>query len=136
MFEDDLQIIQTPRIKHLWDVTNLIDVMAILLIFLLGTTTFTKMGIPLNQPQSANVTSVPPQVLEIDITKSGEVFYARAPISEADLKALVETELSGNPSTTIRINADEGTQTQALFTVLDWCREMGGSKFSFGAKKK
>jgi biopolymer transport protein ExbD len=136
MFEDDLNIVQTPRIKHLWDVTNLIDVMIILLIFLIGTTTFSKMGIPLNQPASSQAVTTPSPVLEFDVDSSGTVYFQGNPIDEVSVRDAITTALAKDPTTTVRINTDRSTQTQSLFKVLDWCRDSGASKFSFGAIKK
>ena len=89
MFDDDLNIIQTPRIKHLWDVTNFIDVMIVLLIFLIGTTTFTKAGISLNQPASTTASAVPPKVLEMDMNAEGVIFFELKPIEEDQVKHMV-----------------------------------------------
>lgn len=136
MFEDDLQIVQTPRLKHLWDVTNFIDVMIVLLIFLIGTTTFSKAGISLNQPESTTASAIPPKVLEMDIDADGAVFFDRAPVDEDKVKEMVRTTLTKDPNMVINIRTDKTTETGPLFEVMDWCREAGGTKFSFGAVKK
>ncbi len=136
MFEDDLNIVQTPRIKHLWDVTNLIDVMIILLIFLIGTTTFSKLGIPLNQPASSHAVTTPSPVLEFDVDSSGLVYVQGKPVDEPLVRNAVTGAMAKDPATTVRINTDQSTQTQSLFKVLDWCRDSGAAKFSFGAIKK
>lgn len=136
MFEDDLNIIQTPRIKHLWDVTNLIDVMIILLIFLIGTTTFSKLGIPLNQPTSSQAVTTPSPVIEFDVDSSGLVYFQGKSLDENGVRTLIVAAMDKDQSTTVRINTDKSTQTQSLFKVLDWCRDSGAGKFSFGAIKK
>ena len=136
MFDDDLHIIQTPRIKHLWDVTNFIDVMIVLLIFLIGTTTFSKVGISLNQPASTTASAVPPKVLEMDMDAEGGIFFNRKAIEEDQVKHMVREIIANDPSMVINIRTDKTTETGPLFELMDWCREAGGTKFSFGAVQK
>ncbi len=136
MFDDDLNIIQTPRIKHLWDVTNFIDVMIVLLIFLIGTTTFTKAGISLNQPASTTASAVPPKVLEMDMNAEGVIFFDLKPIEEDQVKHMVREIIAKDPTMVISIRTDKATETGPLFKLMDWCREAGGTKFSFGAVQK
>jgi len=136
MFDDDLHIIQTPRIKHLWDVTNFIDVMIVLLIFLIGTTTFSKVGISLNQPASTTASAVPPKVLEMDMDADVDIFFERESIDEDKIKEMVRATLTKDPNMVINIRTDKTTETGPLFELMDWCREAGGKKFSFGAVRK
>jgi len=135
MFEDDLYIVQTPRIKHLWDVTNFIDIMIVLMIFLIGTTTFSKAGIALNQPESTTAAAIPPKVLELDIYANGDTFFGRESVGEDEIKDVVQKTLEADANMVIHIRTDKATQTEYLYHVMDWCREAGGTKFSLGALK-
>ena len=136
MFEDDLHIVQTPRIKHLWDVTNFIDIMILLMIFLVSTTTFSKVGIMLNQPKSSTATSLPAQVLEIDLSADGQPYIDRVLVDSEALMSRVRQTMKVDPSMVINIRTDKATMTGPLFDVVDLCREAGGTKFAFGAIRK
>lgn len=136
MFEDDLHIVQTPRTKHLWDVTNFIDIMIVLLIFLVGTTTFSKVGIPLNQPESTTATALPPKILEIDMMPDGSTYIDQKPVDQSALMERVREAMKVDPNMVINVRTDKATMTGALFTVVDTCRDAGGTKFAFGAIRK
>lgn len=136
MFEDDLYIVHSPRIKHLWDVTNFIDIMIVLLIFLVGTTTFSKVGITLDQPNSSTASPVPPYLLEIDLTSDGITYVDQKKVDSEQLTAHVRETLKKDANMVISIRTDKKAMTQALFDVVDICREAGGTKFSFGAVRK
>ena len=136
MFEDDLHIVQTPRTKYLWDVTNFIDIMIVLLIFLVGTTTFSKVGIPLNQPESTTAAALPTKVLEIDMTPDGATFIDRQLVDTDALMEKVRETMKLDPNMVINIRTDKATMTGPLFAVVDACRDAGGPKFAFGALRK
>ncbi|NDC82215.1 biopolymer transporter ExbD [bacterium] len=136
MFEDDLHIVQTPRIKHLWDVTNFIDIMIVLLIFLIATTTFSKAGIQLNQPESTTASALPPQVLQIDVAPDGTVYLDAQPATEKGIRDAVISGMKSDPNVVVDLRTDKKTRTESLLKVMDWCRESGCTKFSFGATKK
>jgi len=136
LFEDDLEVVRSPRRYHFIEVTNLIDVMIILLIFLLTTTAFSKLGVPLNQPHSKYASKQAPLVLNIDVDKSGAVFHDAKQIQTEELRALVKEELEKNANTVLVLSTDKETQTQSLFDVLDACKDAGAEKFSFTSRKK
>ena len=137
MFEnDDIKLFHNSRSYQLLDATNFIDIMIILLIFLMATTTFAKLGIPLHQPKSKYVTQYQAPSIRIDVKKAGDLFYDGQPIETAALTTLIKSKITQSPDTICVISTDKGTETQTLFDVMDLCKQAGAEKFSFSAQKR
>ncbi len=136
MFDSDFQLPPIRRHRQLFDVTNFIDIMIVLLIFLVATSVFSKPGVPVNQPKSSSATILPPKIITLDLTEKGTVFYEQKQVSKADIKVVVEEALKKEPNTVISVNADAKSNTQMLLDVLDWCKAGGAERFSFIALKR
>lgn len=132
----EFQLTPIRRHRQLFDVTNFIDIMIVLLIFLVATSVFSKPGVPVNQPKSSSATILPPKIITLDLTEKGTVFYLQKEVSKSDVKVLVENSLKKEPNTVIALNADAKSSTQMLLDVLDWCKAGGAERFSFIAQKR
>lgn len=133
---DEFQLTPIRRHRQLFDVTNFIDIMIVLLIFLVATSVFSKPGVPVNQPKSSTATILPPKVLTLDLTEKGTVFYEQKQVSQSDIKVLIADALKKEPNTVVALNADARSNTQMLLDVLDWCKAGGAERFSFIALKR
>lgn len=120
------------------DITPLIDVIFLLLIFFMISTTFiNSTGIRIDLPTT---TSKPnpgkPQTLEVAITAKHEIFMGGKPIRQNLLKtALIEArKRSGQSSLVIR--ADGNARHKVVVFVMDAARQAGIHKFSIATRQE
>lgn len=134
MFDDELQLPASSRNKYILDVTNLIDLLIILIIFLIATTTFSRIGIQIHQPKAQFYSRSPAVSMQIDIDSNGHCYVNKAPILDQELGAVVKTKLGISPNLVVILNADKSTPTQLLIKVLDRCKLAGAERFSFAVE--
>ena len=117
----------------------LIDLLLVILIFLLVTTTYSRFSeLQVNLP-SASIDPAVERPVEIAITVSSESRYAidgamatwREP---ADFAQLLKQAAAGRPEPTLVIYADAGASHQAVVNVLEAARLAGLGKVSFATQ--
>ena len=132
MFEDDLGV---KRKTSSIDLTSMVDVIFILLIFFMVATTFTKLGISINQPESSQVQAQESNTVNIGIDKDGIIYFEKESLTEKQLTSLVKTKLEQDPKLIFVLMPDKDTKTQFLIKTLDTCKLAGANNFSISAKK-
>ncbi len=116
----------TRKQVHL-NVTSLIDVLFLLLIFFMLTGTFKRMGeLELRLPEST--TSAPaadaaPTQLELVVTESGDLLLDGEPVAMEDLKALLQARIDEIPDGQITIRAEESVTHGRIVRLLDIVRD-------------
>ena len=115
------------------NLTPLIDVVFLLLIFFMVSTTFTKeTQLLIELPESSiEETSLEEQVVDISISKRGSIAVNQRLVFDADLDSLVAaiTEVSGTKNTVpIVISADAETPHQSVVMVMDAAGRLGFTK--------
>ncbi len=134
MFSDDFfELPKANRISHLWDVTNFIDVVIILLIFYVSTSVLNKTGIPLQQSRAKAVVRTLGTTMTLDIAKNGDVYFEKRLIPHEEIRPLIVAKHEADPDLVVVLNADRDASTQALISTLDLCKSAGVDKFSFAA---
>jgi biopolymer transport protein ExbD len=109
-------------------IAPLIDMMFILLIFLLVTTTFVReTGIDVQRPQAATAAELDRSAIMIGIGPGGEVHFEGRRIDLISLRTLIEQQLTRSPESGVVLIADKQTPTEALVRVMDEA-QMGGAK--------
>ncbi len=112
------------------NLTPLIDVVFLLLIFFMVSTTFTKEShLVLDLPEAhGKIEETPPQQIEVLIGREGDYSINGKPLInrqiETLMKALDEVSL-GNSNTPLTITADANTTHQAVVTAMDAAGRMG-----------
>ncbi|MEQ8279146.1 MAG: biopolymer transporter ExbD [Deltaproteobacteria bacterium] len=115
------------------DMAPLIDMVFILLIFFMVTTSFVQeTGVDISRPESATATSIEQGFVPITIDASGAVHVAGRAIP-ADSVRGVRTALEDSGKRRIVIQADKDVRTQLLLTVLDTCRIAGAEQVDVAA---
>lgn len=101
------------------NVSPLIDVVFILLIFFIVTTVFVReTGIEVERPQAASASELSKEAILIAVDAEGSVFYGGSPVDIRSLRATVKRLLQGDPRPVI-IQADRSTSTEDLVAVMD-----------------
>ena len=112
----------------------LIDMVFILLIFFLVTTSFVKeTGIEVNRPKAATVSTDSRSTILIAIDSQNRIFMDHREIDIRAVRANVERALAENPSGRIVVVADVNSSTGTAVRVMDGCRMAGAEHVSLAA---
>ena len=121
------------------NLTPLIDVVFLLLIFFMVSTTFTKetqLKVDLPQATSDQVAQV--DMLEIIIKADGSFAVNDKPLVNAQpktLRAALLKESDGDLATPLKISADASTPHQAVITAMDVAANLGFSQLSLTTRE-
>ena len=119
------------------NLTPLIDMVFILLIFFLVTASFTKeSGIDVDRPSAKTTVRQEQASLIIAITKDGEIWIDNKQVDIRSIRAHIEQLHAQNPEGTVIIMADKNALTGVTVAVLDQVRLSGVSNVAIAASKK
>jgi biopolymer transport protein ExbD len=108
------------------NVTPMLDVVFILLIFFIVTASFVKeSGIDVNRPQAQTAQPKEKANILIAIDGAGAIWIDRRQIDPRAVRANIERLHSENPQGTVIIQADNDARTEVLVTVMDAARLAG-----------
>lgn len=108
------------------DITPMLDVVFIMLIFFIVTASFVKeSGIEVNRPDASTAQSKPRANILIAINDMGEIWINKRKVDESQVRANIERMHAENPQGTVVIQADEEAKTRQLVAVMDAARQAG-----------
>jgi len=110
------------------DVSPLIDMVFILLIFFMVTTTFVKdMKLELDRPTAASASKASSKVIRVYIDKEGDVFIDNQPVKVWALQSKLRDLLRVSVDKSVLVVSDSQIAVEKLIDVVDECR-MSGAK--------
>ena len=110
------------------DISPLIDVVFILLIFFMVSTTFVKDAqLELQRPSAQSAEAADTKSVRISIDRQGAVYLGEEAIRLWMLQSRVREQLRASSQSSVLVIADRSTPTELLIDVVDQCR-MGGAK--------
>jgi biopolymer transport protein ExbD len=120
------------------DMAPLIDMVFLLLIFYIVTTSFLKeSGVEVNRPESNQTTAVHGRFVPVAITADNQVFIAGATIGRAQDRAAIERvvaeQLQAQGTAVAIVQADRAVPTGDLLTVMDACKAAGADRVDVSA---
>jgi len=119
------------------NISPLIDLVFLLLIFFIVTTSFVKeTGVDVQRPVASTAVSKEKSTILIGVTAEGRIFFDRKEIDIRSVRAHVERSLAENPETGVVIVADKKSHTGTLIKVLDQCRLARAKKISIAASRE
>lgn len=119
------------------NMTPMIDIVFILLIFFLVTTSFVKeTGVDVNRPSAQTSERQERGNILIAITVNGEIWIENHLVDIRAVRANVERMLADNPEAAAIVTADKESTTGLLVEVVDQARLAGISNVSIAAIKK
>ena len=102
------------------DLTPMLDVVFIMLIFFIVTASFVKeSGIDVNRPDAATATLKPRENILVAITPSGQIWIDKRQIDVRALRANLERLHAENPQGAVVIQADTESKNGLLVAVMD-----------------
>ncbi len=119
------------------NLTPLIDMVFILLIFFLVTASFVKeAGIEVNRPVAQTTQTKERGTIHIALSARGEIWMERRRIDVRAVRANVERMLADNPEADVVVLADTAAQTGLLVQVMDQARLAGVSTIAVAARQE
>ncbi len=108
------------------DITPLIDIVFILLIFFVVTTTFVHdLGLDVERPQASTALEQPQAVVRVAVSERGEITVDGRPTSAWRIDAEVRDRLLRDHDAAVLLVADKGVVADRLVAVMDACRKGG-----------
>lgn len=118
------------------NMTPMLDVVFILLIFFIVTATFVKeSGIDVNRPEATTAVKKEKANILIAISDKGEVWINKRRIDVRAVEANVQRLKAENPQGTVVIQADKKATTDVLIKVMDGARAAGVYDVSIAAQE-
>ncbi len=117
------------------NMTPMLDVVFIMLIFFIVTSSFVKeAGIDVIRPPAQTAVSKDKGNILIAITENGQVWIDRRQIDPRDLRTNIERLHGENPQGSIVVQADRKSQNHLLVAVLDAAKAAGVNEIAIAAE--
>jgi len=114
----------------------LVDMVFLLLIFFVVTTSFVKeSGIDVQRASAATAELKQRATIMIGVTPDGEVFYEGKQVDVRSVRGLIERALAEDPEGGVVVVADKASRTGAVIGVMDQCRLAGAKDVSLAASR-
>jgi len=118
------------------DISPLIDVVFLLLIFFIVTAVFiSETGVEISKPRAATSEDLDRQAILIAVTAESRVWQGGREIGQDGVRAVVAALLEETPETPVIIRADAATPTQATVQVIDSAKLAGAESVSLATEK-
>jgi biopolymer transport protein ExbD len=130
-----MQLRDKPRKKVFINITSLIDVIFMMLLFFMITSTFLEQpGIKLELPAARTTANSEPQEYVLTVDKKGELFLNRQPLTLAELEAEIRKVLPLMKDSALVLKADQEITHGLVVRVMDMARRGGVKKLIIGTK--
>ena len=117
------------------NITPMLDVVFILLIFFIVTANFIKEpGLEVNRPDSETAEPTENAAILIAVGNAGEIYMDGRRIDKRQVKANVVRLLAENPQGSVVIQADEKATADTIMAVMDGAREAGVYNISLASE--
>jgi len=119
------------------DISPLIDVVFLLLIFFMVSTTFIdEAGLPLDLPSSVSKGIKKTENVSISISKDGQITIGEETVSKDKLIEKIKEKLKNSKKKEVIIKADKDARYELVYLVMDSSRQAGAKALSVAGKKK
>jgi len=119
-----------------FNLTSMIDVVFLLLIFFLVATTYLdperELDLDLPRAESGSERDKPPQELVLNIFRDGRVALRGREVDGEGLRAELERAAASDPMTPVTIRGDAHVEHERVVAVMDACALAGLSNLSVG----
>jgi|TARA_B110000438_G_C15816828_1_gene652359 biopolymer transport protein ExbD len=130
------KILQEQEEAEEINMTPMLDVVFILLIFFIVTASFVKeAGIEVNRPEAATAVKKERANILVAISDKGEIWINKRRVDVRAVQANIERLKAENPQGTVVIQADKKATTDVLIKVMDSARAAGVYDVSIAAQE-
>ncbi|MCH9741414.1 MAG: biopolymer transporter ExbD [Epsilonproteobacteria bacterium] len=119
------------------DVSPLIDMVFILLIFFMVTTTFVKdMKLDINRPSASSASKAESKIVRVYIDNTGEVYIDNQPVKVWAIQSKVRDLLRTATDKNVLVITDDNIPVNKLIDVVDECRMSGAKDVAVSTTKE
>ena len=113
------------------DLTPMLDVVFIMLIFFIVTSTFVKeSGVDVTRPNAETAVPTDASSIQIGIAANNQIWIDKRQVDKRAVRANVEKGLAESPGAAVVIIADALSNTETLIDVMDQARLAGATSVS------
>ena len=129
--------VEPPRV----DITPLIDVVFLMLIFFMVSTTFdkqTQLKVDLPEASTTETSAAEEQRIDITIDAQGQFYVNERELVRHDAETLrrsLQTIADGHADLPVIVSGDRNAPLQSMMTVLDVAAQLGLTRLSFVARQ-
>ncbi|MCW8877660.1 MAG: biopolymer transporter ExbD [Kangiellaceae bacterium] len=117
------------------DMTPMLDIVFIMLIFFIVTTSFVKeAGVDIMEPTATTAVEKPKANIFVGITENGEIFMLKRKVQKDDVRTTIENMLLENPESSLVIQADLSSESGIMLDVIDAAKKAGVQNISVAAE--
>ena len=117
------------------DLTPMLDIVFIMLIFFIVTSSFVKeSGIDVERPKASNIANQKEAGIFVAITSSNDIYIDKQMVDEARVQARLESLLNESPSRSLVIQADERAFNGVVVKVMDAAKSAGVEHIALAAE--
>jgi len=132
-----MQLKKRKSRKILINITSLIDVLFLLLIFFMVSSTFIeKPGMELELPESETSTLKEIKDLVLQIQADETMFLNNQRVEWQNLKGYIEQEYKQNPDAALILKADKEVKHGSVVSVMDIAKQVGIKKLIIATREK
>ncbi len=125
------------RIHSHLDIAPLIDIVFLLLVFFMLTSTFlVPEAIELELPKSASATTSEERPIVVAFNREGELALNGKTIQLSELGNAIKPLIADNSELTITLKSDAHTEVQQLLAIMDEIRAAGGNNVALATLQK
>ncbi|MEA3513628.1 MAG: biopolymer transporter ExbD [Campylobacterota bacterium] len=119
------------------DISPLIDMVFILLIFFMVTTTFVKdMKLELNRPSASSVSAASTKSIRVFIDKYGDVYVDNQPVRIYVLQSKLRDMLRSSTDKSLLVVTDDNVPAKTVIEVVDQCKLAGAKDVGVATDKE
>ncbi|MGF1727343.1 ExbD/TolR family protein [Photobacterium nomapromontoriensis] len=119
------------------DLTSMLDIVFIMLIFFIVTSSFVReSGVEVNRPQASNVVSQSDAGIFIAITSANDVYIDKRVVDVERVQATLEHLVLEQPEASLVIQADEHAYNGTVVKVMDAAKGAGIQRIALAAEKR
>ncbi|WP_375749383.1 ExbD/TolR family protein [Vibrio sp. HN007] len=119
------------------DMTSMLDIVFIMLIFFIVTSSFVKeSGVEVNRPQASNAVSQKNASIFIAVTAQNEIYIDKRVIDKERVQATLEHLITEQPNASVVIQADEFAFNGTVVSVMDSAKGAGISNIALATEQK
>jgi biopolymer transport protein ExbD len=116
------------------NVTPLVDVMLVLLVIFIVMAPLFAQALRVDLPQAEAPPLAEPRILDVELTRSGEVRVDHRPIDAAELPVRIRQFLTETPELVIRLGADQAVPYGRVAAIIADLQRAGAEKLAFATQ--
>ncbi len=119
------------------DMSPLIDMVFILLIFFMVSSTFVKdMKLDLNRPGASSASKASSKVIRVYIDNAGDSYIDGQPVKVWAIQGKLRDMLRASAERSVLVVTDDGIEVNKLIEVVDQCRMAGAKDVAVATEKE